>query len=361
VRALVVDDSMLFRKVVRDALAQQPGVEVVGSAGDGRSALEKIDQLKPDVITLDLEMPGIDGLEVLRQLKTRPSPPAVIVISALTEAGAEMTTKALRLGAFDFVLKPNGPKLDENQARLQTELLPKLEHLAERKHIALEVQAAPAKCDLAQHAPQHASMPMRAPEIIAIGISTGGPSALHEMLPKLPASLSVPIVIVQHMPPKFTKSLADDLNRHCALEVQEGVDGTRLQPGHVYLAPGGHQMKVEQFPRGLELRVTDDPAEKSCKPSVDYLFRSLADIMGPRVLAVIMTGMGDDGFVGCQILKRHGALVMAQDRASCVVYGMPRQIVEHGLADIIRPLDAIADTITEAVCGGMVCGGAVPC
>lgn len=360
-RALVVDDSMLFRKVVRDALAQQPGVEVVGSAGDGRSALEKIDQLKPDVITLDLEMPGIDGLEVLRQLKTRPTPPAVIVISALTEAGAEMTTKALRLGAFDFVLKPNGPKLDENQARLQTELLPKIAHLAERKHIALETHVAPAKCDLAQHTTQHANIPQRTPEIVAIGISTGGPSALHEMLPKLPAHLSVPIVIVQHMPPKFTKSLADDLNRHCALEVQEGQDATRLQPGHVYIAPGGRQMKIEQFPRGLEIRITDDPAEKSCKPSVDYLFRSLAEIMGPRVLAVIMTGMGDDGFQGCQILKRQGARVMAQERASCVVYGMPRQIVDHGLADMIRPLDAIADTIVEVVSGGVLCGGAAPC
>lgn len=360
-RALVVDDSMLFRKVVRDALAQEPGVEVVGSAGDGRSALEKIDQLKPDVITLDLEMPGIDGLEVLRQLRTRPAPPAVIVISALTEAGAEMTTKALRLGAFDFVLKPNGPKLDENQARLQLELLPKIELLADRKHIKLNGQPAPAKCEVILHAPQHTATPSRAPEIIAIGISTGGPSALHEMLPKLPASLSVPVVIVQHMPPKFTRSLADDLNRHCALEVQEAQDATRLQPGHVYIAPGGYQMKIEQFPRGLEIRITDDPPEKSCRPSVDYLFRSLAEIMGPRVLAVIMTGMGDDGFQGCQILKRHGARVMAQDAASCVVYGMPRQIVDHGLADMIRPLDAIADTIVEAVCGGVVCGGAAPC
>ena len=189
---------------------------------------------------------------------------------------------------------------------------------------------------------------------MAIGISTGGPSALHEMLPKLPADLPVPVVIVQHMPPKFTRSLADDLDRHCAVHVTEATDGGRLQAGHVYIAPGGLQTRIERHPRGLELRVTDDPPEKCCKPSVDYLFRSLAEQLGPRVLAVIMTGMGDDGTAGCKLLKQRGAHVIAQDAASCVVYGMPRQVIEHGLADMIRPLDAIAEAIEQAVRPGTV-------
>jgi two-component system, chemotaxis family, protein-glutamate methylesterase/glutaminase len=354
VRVLVVDDSMLFRKVVRDVLAEAPGVEVVGTAADGRAALQKIEQLRPDAVTLDLEMPEIDGLAVLRQLKEHPNPPGVIVVSALSDAGATMTTEALRLGAFDFVLKPNGASMDENRQRLETDLLPKIRFLAERLELTLNVEPAPAKCDLVLPPRFQTALPKKKPELVAIGISTGGPSALNVMLPKLPADLPVPVLIVQHMPPKFTKSLAEDLDRHCKLDVSEAADGGRLQAGHVYIAPGGFQTRVERHPRGLEIRVTDDPPEKCCKPSVDYLFRSLADQMGERVLAVIMTGMGDDGMVGCKLLKARGAHVIAQDAASCVVYGMPRQIIENGLADTIRPLDAIAEAIENAVRTGAV-------
>jgi two-component system chemotaxis response regulator CheB len=351
---LVVDDSMLFRKVVRDVLAHEPGVEVVGSAADGRAALEKISQLHPDAITLDLEMPEVDGLEVLRQLSIQEAPPGVIVISALTDAGAKMTAEALRLGAFDFVLKPNGPHLDENRVRLEADLLPKIRMLAERRQLTLHAEHSAAKCDLVLPTKPSAGAPQLPPEIVAIGVSTGGPSALHVMLAKLPADLPVPVVIVQHMPPKFTRSLADDLDRHSAIHVVEAQDGQRLQAGTVYIAPGGLQTRVERHPRGLELCVTDDPPERCCKPSVDYLFRSLAEQLGPRVLAVVMTGMGDDGHLGCKLLKRHGARVIAQDAASCVVYGMPRQIIERGLADMVRPLDALAETIEQAVRPGAV-------
>ena len=354
VRVLVVDDSMLFRKVVRDALAHDPGIEVIGSAADGRTALAKIEQLRPDAITLDLEMPEVDGLEVLRQLRRRSAPPGVIVVSALTDAGATLTAQALRLGAFDFVLKPNGPNFDENRERLQADLLPKIRMLAERRKIMLDGDHATANCGLVIPAKATLAVPQRPPEIVAIGISTGGPAALHEMLPQLPADLPVPVVIVQHMPSKFTRSLAEDLDRQCAVHVIEAQDGGRLQAGTVYIAPGGLQTRVERHPLGLEFCVTDDPPEKCCKPSVDYLFRSLAEQLGPRVLAVIMTGMGDDGTAGCKLLKQRGAHVIAQDAASCVVYGMPRQIVEHGMADEICPLEALAETIGQAVRRGAV-------
>jgi len=348
-RVLVVDDSMLFRKVVRDALAQEPAIEVVGSAADGRAALEKIDQFRPDAITLDLEMPEVDGLGVLRELHVRPNPPGVIVVSALTDSGAALTTQALRLGAFDFVLKPNGTNFDENRERLAADLLPKIRLLAERRQLVLDEVHSAAKCDLAPPDPTRATFPQQAPKVVAIGISTGGPAALHVMVPELPAHLPVPVVIVQHMPPKFTRSLADDLDRNSAVHVTEGRNGQRLQAGTVYIAPGGLQTRVERQLRGLKLCVTDDPPEKCCKPSVDYLFRSLALQLGSQVLAVVMTGMGDDGHAGCRLLKQRGACVLAQDAASCVVYGMPRQVIDHGLADLIRPLDAIAETIDQAV------------
>jgi len=349
---LVVDDSMLFRKVVRDALATEPGVEIVGSAADGKAALEKIEQFHPDAITLDLEMPIVDGLEVLRQLRNRPNAPGVIVVSAFTDAAAALTAQALRLGAFDFVLKPTGANIDENRERLTEDLLPKIRVLAERRNLNLQSEASPSPPPAVEHVTER--LPERPPEIVAIGISTGGPAALHEMLPKLPKGLPVPVVIVQHMPPKFTRSLADDLDRRCALHVKEATDGERLQPGTIYIAPGGQQMKVESLARGFKVVITDDPPEKCCKPAVDYLFRSLAQQLGPRVFAVIMTGMGDDGYSGCKLLKQRGAHVMAQDAASCVVYGMPRQIIENGLADLIRPLSEIAETIDHAVRPGTV-------
>jgi two-component system chemotaxis response regulator CheB len=298
-------------------------------------------------------MPELDGLGVLRQLRDRPNPPGVIVVSALSDAGATMTTQALKLGAFDFILKPNGANFDDNRQRLAADLLPKIRMLAARRKLALEAPPSAAKCDLVIPAKAR-DTPLKPPQIVAIGISTGGPTSLHTMLAGLPADLPVPIVIVQHMPPKFTRSLADDLDRNCTVHVTEATDGQRLQPGTVYIAPGGLQTRVERHPRGLELRVTDDPPEKCCKPSVDYLFRSLAEQLGSRVLAVVMTGMGDDGTLGCKSLKQRGAYVIAQDAASCVVYGMPRQVIEHGLADMIRPLDAIAETIAQMVRGGAV-------
>jgi two-component system chemotaxis response regulator CheB len=349
VRVLIVDDSMLFRKVVRDALALEPAVEVVGSAADGRAALEKIAHFEPDAITLDLEMPELDGLGVLRQLKELPKPPAVIVVSAFTESGAALTNQALKLGAFDFVLKPCGVDINDNRNRLAADLLPKIRLLIDQRAPAPARPAFARKVESVVPTERTETFPQRPPEIVAIGISTGGPSALHAMLPRLSADLPVPIVIVQHMPPKFTRSLADDLDRNARVHVKEAANGERLEPGTVYIAPGGLQTKMEAKFGRFKVVVTDDAPEKNCKPSVDYLFRSLADQAPTRTLGVIMTGMGDDGAEGCGLLKRRGGYVLAQDAATCVVYGMPRQVIEAGLVDLIRPLDQIADAIEQAV------------
>lgn len=348
-RVLIVDDSMLFRKVVRDALAMETAVEVVGTATDGQAALEKIRQLKPEVITLDLEMPVLDGLGVLRQLKGDPQPPAVIVVSAFTDSGAALTNEALRLGAFDFVLKPSGANINDNRDRLAADLLPKMRLLFDRAESTAPKPSLSKTAEAIARVATSEIFPRRPPEIVAIGISTGGPSALHEMLPRLSADLPVPIVIVQHMPPKFTRSLADDLDRRAQLHVKEATDGERLERSAVYIAPGGRQMKLEAKLGNFRVRITDDPPEKCCRPSVDYLFRSLAEQCAARTLGVIMTGMGDDGAEGCKLLKQRGGHVLAQDAASCVVYGMPRQVIENGFADLVRPLDQIAEAIEQAV------------
>jgi two-component system chemotaxis response regulator CheB len=359
-RVLVVDDSTLFRKVMRDALAVQPDVEVVGVAGDGRRALEKIEQLAPDLVTLDIEMPELDGLSVLGELRQRKSDAGVIVVSSGTSASAKQTAQALRLGAFDFVLKPSEPSLEQNIARLRAELEPKLRTFAARRghELAEETHgsAAPGAA-VSRRAPETLSplscrLPNVAAQIVAIGVSTGGPSALAQLLPRLPSTLPVPIVLVQHMPPVFTRSLADDLSRHCAVAVREAVDGETLRPGTVYIAPGGRQMKLASERGRTTVVITDDPPERACRPSVDYLFRSVAEVYGGSVLAVVLTGMGDDGTAGCAVLKQHGAQIAAQDRDSCVVYGMPRQVAEAGLADVVCPLDEMHDVILSAVAKG---------
>jgi two-component system chemotaxis response regulator CheB len=350
-RVLVVDDSTLFRKIVRDAIDAEPDVEVVGTASNGRLALEKIEQLRPDVVTLDLEMPEMDGLEVLRRLQGSAAPPRVIMVSSFTSQGAALTAQALRLGAFDFILKPATENLDDNRNALRAQIRPKLQVIAAtaQQMAAAKSRASDEQCPLPPRPTAAMGGSKAMPEIIAIGVSTGGPAALAALLSKLPADVPAPVVIVQHMPPVFTRSLADDLNGTCKLQVSEAVDGEPLMAGHVYIAPGGRQMKIAQGFAGPEICITDDPPEKNCRPSVDYLFRSLAHLYGNRVLAMILTGMGDDGTLGCRLLKRQGATILAQDEASCVVYGMPRQIVDLGLADEVLPLGSMSQAIVDRV------------
>lgn len=350
-RILVVDDSTVFRKVVRDTLSQVPGVEVVGVANDGKAALEKIDRLTPDLVTLDIEMPVMSGIAVLQELRQRSSRPEVIMLSSLTDEGAYATTQALRLGAFDFVLKPAQSSPKESQDQLRRHLVPKVTALLQRGETHPCAAAPSSKPIQNSNRPPAFSAPATSfaeATVVGIGISTGGPAALSELLPKVPGDLAVPLLIVQHMPAVFTRSLANELNRTSQITVQEAVDGQLIEPGHAYIAPGGQQMKVIRDQRQFFVQVHDDPPERNCKPSVDYLFRSIANTYGRSAMGIIMTGMGDDGTRGCQLLKRLGCPIVAQDEASCVIYGMPRKIVEAGLADAIIPLNKIYEIIQQA-------------
>ncbi len=356
IRVLVVDDTAIYRKIVSDILRELPGVEVVGTAVNGQIALEKIRELKPDAVTLDVEMPVLNGVEVLRELRRERNSIQAIMLSAFTSEGAEATTQALRLGALDFVLKPTGDSPAESNAWLRARLSERIGALiASRAAGAAPTSSAPR---VDPPVSRRVVVPMAAvgttrPEIVVLGISTGGPEALNKLLPQLPADLAAPILLVQHMPPLFTKSLADDLNQRCKLNVFEAVDGHIARPGEVIIAPGGKQMNVEKSEWGPVIRITDDPPENSCRPAVDYLFRAAAHHYGQAVLAIVMTGMGNDGTLGCRLLKRRGAQIMAQNKESCVVFGMPSLLVEEGLADVVGPIGEIARETIERVGQGV--------
>ncbi len=381
-RMLVVDDTVTYRAIVSATLTELPDVEVVGLAANGKIALQKIEQLRPDLLTLDLEMPEMDGLELLRRLKHAQSGISAIMLSAFTTKGAESTMAALKLGAFDFVLKPSGGERPGNAEKFRQELHAKIDAFRRNRQIRAILQggtnarpggtaASSSFSTAVTAAPEHAAAsPLTPPagyaqadrfdtllrkpiEVIALGISTGGPEALTRMLPRLPADLGVPLLIVQHMPPIFTRSLAEDLGRRCALCVYEATDGQAVEPGSVLIAPGGKQMKVEVVGDGPVVRITDDLPENSCRPSVHYLFRSVAEVYGASAVGVIMTGMGNDGARGCRAMHQRGASIIAQDQASCVVFGMPREPIEEGIA-VAVPLEGIAGAIVKLTGRGAV-------
>lgn len=354
VRVLVVDDSAMYRKFVREALSGHDDVEIVGVAHNGRAALDRVAELKPDLLTLDVEMPELDGLGVLKALRERTPPVGAIMCSSLSARGAAVTTSALELGAFDFVLKPaQSSDLQKSMEILRGDLLPKVRAFGAARRrprgpstvVSGGANAVVNANGAKSGAGSAVTLPLKKAEVVVIGVSTGGPAALSRLLPELPADLPVPVLVVQHMPPLFTKSLADDLRQRCRLKVEEATDGLRFQPGHVYLAPGGKQMKVGFGACGLALAVNDDPPERNCKPSVDYLFRSVAGHYGGKALALILTGMGDDGTEGCRQIKKYHGTVIAQSEASCVVYGMPRNVIEQGLADAVLDLEQIPSEI----------------
>lgn len=352
IRVLVVDDAVVMRRLIAEALARDPDIEVVGTAAHGRIALAKIPQVNPDVITLDVEMPELDGIGTLRELrKTYPKLP-VIMFSTLTERGAERTLDALSAGATDYVTKPaNVGSVMLSIQRLHEELVPKIK--LHGRHMLPAAAAVPASpppspsrssmsATPAPFAVRPSASPSRGIELVCIGTSTGGPNALAEIFRDLPAPLPVPVVIVQHMPVLFTKMLAERLDRVGPTRFHEGADGQVLEPGHAYLAPGGRHMEVVSRGAAWCLRLQDDPPENSCRPAVDVLFRSVARLCRGEVLAVVLTGMGQDGLHGCRSLREGRVRVVAQDRASSVVWGMPAQVVEAGLADQVLPLGGIA-------------------
>jgi two-component system, chemotaxis family, protein-glutamate methylesterase/glutaminase len=361
-RVLVVDDTVLYRKIVSDALSTIPDVEVVGSAHNGKAAISKLASLKPDLLTLDIEMPEMNGIQVLEYLQKHAPRTGAIMLSTLTHEGGAMTMKALELGAFDFIPKPQSGTMAENRKKIESAIGPIIRAFQRSARVTGVLKPAsragkPAATAAVRKAPvpftkrPNLNLKRSKSEIVAIGISTGGPNALSKMLPMLPKDIGVPILIVQHMPPMFTQSLAHSLSSKCSVAVREAKQGEPILPNTVFIAPGGKQMKIVAGADGKSriIKITDDPPENSCKPSVDYLFRSVAHHYVGRSTGVIMTGMGSDGTEGLKLMKQNGATIIAQNEATCVVYGMPREAAETGLADTVLPLNQIADMIVKTV------------
>jgi two-component system, chemotaxis family, protein-glutamate methylesterase/glutaminase len=340
-RVLIVDDSAVIRKVLSNLLASDPEIVVAGTAGNGIQAMARIPDVKPDLVTLDIEMPGMDGLETLVEIRKLYPKLPVIMFSTLTERGATATLDALARGASDYVTKPGHSGGSEtSRERVRDELIRKIKSLCtvrvpQRRPTAMLARVsdrARARID-----------------VVAIGTSTGGPNALTALLPQLPADFPVPIVIVQHMPPLFTRLFAERLNALAQLTVQEGKAGQKLQRGQVWIAPGDNHMTVARQGIDFVLGINHDPQENSCRPAVDVLFRSVAQTYGANVLAVVLTGMGMDGTRGSAAIREAGGGVMAQDEASSVVWGMPGSVVAASLADGIYPLGGIVPELVRRV------------
>lgn len=344
IRVLVVDDSVVVRRLVTNILSEDPAIEVVGAATNGRLALVRLTQLNPDAVTLDIEMPEMDGIATLIEIrKSHPHLP-VIMFSTLTERGAAVTLDALTHGASDYVTKPtNVGSLDIGMQRIREQLLPKLKALC-------GYDTGGKTMPETRHRPQRTGNPQPV-EVLVIGVSTGGPNALGDLLPRLPANFPVPIVIVQHMPPIFTQLLADRLDTQCQISVSEGKAGDTLMPGHAYLAPGDYHMALVREGGTVRIVLHQQPPENSVRPAADVLFRSAAEIYGAKVLAVVLTGMGSDGLRGCETIYDAGGRVLAQDEASAVVWGMPGCVVNASLADKVLPLAEMAGEIVQRTGG----------
>lgn len=348
INVLVVDDAVVVRRIVTDILSSEPGIRVVGTAANGRIALQKLTQLQPDIVTLDIEMPELNGLETLRELrKTHPKLP-VIMFSTLTGRGTAETIDALSRGASDYVTKPaNVGSVAMAQQRIREELIPKIKALCGRAHPPLPVGAsrratvtaakAPLPVAAARPAGRHAG-----PAVVVIGVSTGGPNALAVVLPQIPKDFPLPIALVQHMPPMFTTLLAERLNQQSAITVVEAKGGEVLMPGVAYLAPGNFHLVLQRRGTQVVTALQQDPPENSCRPSVDVLFRSAAQVYGAEVLGVVLTGMGQDGLRGSEVICGQGGHVVVQDEATSVVWGMPGFVAHAGLADRVLPLADIA-------------------
>jgi two-component system, chemotaxis family, protein-glutamate methylesterase/glutaminase len=354
IRVLVVDDAVVLRKLITEALSKDPDIEVVGSAANGRIALQKIPQVNPDIITLDVEMPEMDGITTLREIRKTYAKLPVIMFSTLTARGAATTLDALSAGASDYVTKPaNVGNVLEGISRMESELVPKIR--AHCRHLlpdnmAPGIVSGPAKAPIRTPSPRTTDPnPSRTPEIVCIGTSTGGPNALAELFRGFPKTFPVPIVMVQHMPPLFTKMLAERLNTLGTLRFHEGAEGQVIEPNNVYLAPGGHHMEIRRQGTRTILHLTDEPPENSCRPAVDVLFRSVVSTYGGNVLGVVLTGMGQDGLRGCELIKEKHGQVVVQDEASSVVWGMPGYVAQAGYADRVLPLNLIAQDLLRRV------------
>ncbi|MEZ2240304.1 chemotaxis response regulator protein-glutamate methylesterase [Microcoleus sp.] len=361
IKILVVDKSVVVRRLLSNLLDADAALEVVGTAPNGKIALAQISQVNPDLIVMDLEMPEMEGIQTLVAIREKDKEIPIIIFSALTKMGASATLESLSIGATDYVSKPQN--FNSNEVVLdyvREQLISKIKSLCQGSLMAnLEkIQVAEKAQTITPKPPKHQSpfIPLHPAiniksqvEIVAVGASTGGPNALETILSALPANFPVPIVIVQHMPPIFTKRLAERLAQKCKIRVEEGLTGGILAPGVAWIAPGDYHMLLERQGFEVQIRTNQDPPENSCRPAVDVLFRSTAKIYGAGVLAVVLTGMGQDGLHGCEGIREVGGQILVQDRASSVVWGMPGSVANSGLADRMLSLEAMAGEIIDRV------------
>ena len=340
IKVLIVDDSLLIRRFVKDILSKDPEFEIIGEAADGEEAIEKILSLSPDVVILDLEMPRKNGIEVIREVMAK-KPTRILVFSSHTKEGAEITTTALTSGAIDFVFKPSWSHIASNIKEFSRMFIEKVKLVARSKIPSQKV-----------HETKSYETEKRKPTIrkeklgiVAIASSTGGPRALTAVIPKLPGDLSVPVVIVQHMPPGFTRSLAERLNKLSKLTVKEGENGELVRAGYVYVAPGGLHMRIKNG----EIELFDGPQVKGVKPSADVLFDSVGREYKKQTLGVVLTGIGDDGTDGAKVIKSFGGKIFAESEETALIFGMPKAVIKAGLADRVVPLHKMADEILKEV------------
>jgi two-component system chemotaxis response regulator CheB len=355
ISVVVTDDSAFMRRAIQKMLEKEPEIRVIGAASSGEEAIAMIERLRPDVVTMDVEMPGMGGLEAARHIVERRGPP-IIMVSAVTREGAEITLRALEIGAVDFIPKPDSALIDI--VNVQRELVEKVKHFGSRGAYLRAMQSSRAHTAEPRRAAVVTPPPLPVPPrparfarggftCVAIGTSTGGPVALSQILPKLPATFPIPIVVVQHMPPGFTRPLAERLDASSRIQVVEGAHGMPLAGGTAIIAPAGKQLRLDRTLGAVTVVLGDDAVKSLHVPSVDAMAAAVGEVYGPGALGVILTGMGHDGVVGLRVIKDRGGFVVGQDEASAVVYGMPRAAAVAGLVDRVVSLDAVARTLCE--------------
>lgn len=349
IRVLVVDDSAAIRRIVSDAVSQDPDLELAGTAPNGKIALDQVSRQKIDIITLDVEMPELDGLQTLRAIRQTHRTLPIIMFSALTERGARTTIEALTAGANDYLCKTGNDGAMNAVERVRAELIPRVKALVAKAR-AWQTGAPLASPTAAPRVALAAPRTGRI-ELVAIGVSTGGPAALGELLPRLPADLPVPVLVVQHMPALFTRMLAERLSSQSKVRVEEARSGQVPEPGQVLIAPGDFHMVMGRELGSPRVSLNQGPLENGCRPAVDPMFKSVAEIFGDRALGLILTGMGVDGLRGAEAIRSRGGRIWAQDESTSVVWGMAGAVTRAGLAEQVLPLTKIADALVDATRG----------
>ena len=339
-RILIVDDSVVVRRILSDLVSGDPGLELAAVAQNGSIALQKLTQVSVDLVVMDVEMPGMDGIEAVTRLRVDWPKLPVLMCSSITARGADATLRALAAGATDYIAKPSGLGSPDGQSEFKREFLERVKALTASR-IQPQAPRAPAAAPIPMGQPQPRRVPPRRPAILAIGCSTGGPNALARVFADIPRDIGVPIVITQHMPPLFTKMLAERLTANSQILVKEAEAGDILEPGRAYVAPGDYHMTIHRDGVRVRVALNQEPPENSCRPAVDVMFRSVAKVFGPDVVATVMTGMGRDGAIGARFIAEAGGWVITQEAGSCVVPSMPNAVVEIGASHESAELDRL--------------------